>query len=114
MLPFDKPPLLNSSRLLLRSLAITDVEPVFTDYTNDPEVVRWLPWQRHHSMEETRALITRSLDAGAARSNYLLAIVRQGDEGRPIGLLNLGGGGHCVSLEFGLMRHSWGVAMGRK
>jgi ribosomal-protein-alanine N-acetyltransferase len=108
MLAFEKPSALKSSRLLLRSPAITDAGPLFTDYTSDPQIVRWLPWQRHRSVEETSALITQSVDAGAARSNYLFAIVRQEDEATPLGLLNFGGNGHCVSLGFGLVRHSWG------
>jgi ribosomal-protein-alanine N-acetyltransferase len=108
MLPFDKPSALKSNRLLLRSPTVTDAGPLFAEYTSDPQIVRWLPWQRHRSVEETSALITQSVDAGAARSNYLFAIVRQEEEAMPLGLLNFGGSGHCVSLGFGLARHSWG------
>jgi ribosomal-protein-alanine N-acetyltransferase len=108
MLPFDKPTAFKSNRLALRPPAATDAGRLFTDYTSDPQIVRWLPWQRHRSVEETSALINQSAEADAARSSYLFAIVSQEDQATPLGLLNFGGNGHCVSLGFGLVRYSWG------
>jgi RimJ/RimL family protein N-acetyltransferase len=108
MLPFDRPSVIESDRLVLRAPTITDAGPLFAVYTSDLNVVRWLPWRRHGSVEETNALIVQSINAAAARSNYLFVIARREEEAKPLGLLNLGGGGHSVSLGFGLAQHSWG------
>lgn len=114
MLPFDRPPAIKSDRLLLRPPAIADAGPLFADYTSDPHVTRWLPWRRHSSVEETNALIAQSADAAASRSNYLFVIVRQEEDTRPLGLLNLGGGGHSVSVGYGLARRSWGLGYAKE
>lgn len=114
MLPFDNPSALKSDRLLLRPPTISDAGPLFANYTSDPHVVRWLPWRRHNSVQETRALITQSISAGEVRSNYLLIIVSQDEVAMPLGLLNFSGSGHSVSLGFGLARHSWGRGYGKE
>ncbi len=114
MLPFDRPSALKTNPLLLRAPTMTDAGPLFADYTSDPQIVRWLPWRRHSSVEETSALITQSVNATAARNNYLFAIVRQEEEATPLGLLNFGGSGHSVSFGFGLARHSWEEAMRKR
>ena len=40
----EQHPQFKTERLLLRKLALSDVEEIFTSYAQDPEVFRYLPW----------------------------------------------------------------------
>jgi [ribosomal protein S5]-alanine N-acetyltransferase len=93
---------------VLRAPTIADAGPLFADYTSDAHVVRWLPWRRHGSVDETNALIAQSIKVDVGRSNYLFTIVRREETAKPLGLLNLSGDGHSVSLGFGLAQHCCG------
>ncbi len=49
-----KTPVLETQRLLLRPLTAADAEAVFANWTSDPEVARFMRWERHQTVSETR------------------------------------------------------------
>jgi ribosomal-protein-alanine N-acetyltransferase len=63
-------PTVETPRVLLRKMALTDAPDVFA-YASDPEVTRYLPWDTHTSIAETMAHARRTLEqyvAGAGGS----------------------------------------------
>jgi len=49
-----KTPILETKRLVLRPLTITDAETVFTNWTSDPDVAKFMRWELHKNISETR------------------------------------------------------------
>src|SRR6516162_6351645 len=50
-----------TARLLLRPVAIKDVDAIFDSYAQDEEVVRYLIWRPHRSLSETQAYVERCI-----------------------------------------------------
>lgn len=61
-----------TQRLILRPAAMTDAQPIFDGYAQDPEVCRYLTWRPHASIEETEAYVKASLAATAPRTYVLV------------------------------------------
>jgi [ribosomal protein S5]-alanine N-acetyltransferase len=114
MLSFAMPSDLETERLALRAPDPADADRLFAHYTGDPEIVRYLPWQRHRAVEETRTLIEQCGEASAARIGHLLVMAQREQPDRAIGLLHFSGADHSVSLGFGLLRQHWGQGYGRE
>jgi RimJ/RimL family protein N-acetyltransferase len=112
MLSFAMPSGFETERLALRAPGPADAASLFTHYAGDAEIVRYLPWQRHRAVEETRTLIEQGAEASATRYGHLMVIAEREEPDRPIGLFHFGGGEHSVSLGFGLVRHHWGRGYG--
>ena len=47
-------PILETERLILRPLTVSDAETVFANWTSDPDVARFMRWERHKSISETQ------------------------------------------------------------
>lgn len=61
---FSDPPVLETQRLILRKLSLDDAKDVF-DYARDPEVIRYLPWTVHNSIEDTITYLNDILEKQA-------------------------------------------------
>ena len=49
---------LTTTRLILRPLQLTDAESMFLGWATDPEVVKYLSWKPHLSVDETKRIIS--------------------------------------------------------
>lgn len=49
-----KTPILETERLLLRPLTVDDAESAFANWTSDPDVAKFMRWELHKSISETR------------------------------------------------------------
>lgn len=49
-----KTPILETERLILRPLTVADAQEVFENWTSDPEVARFMRWERHADVSVTR------------------------------------------------------------
>ena len=61
---------LESDRLILRKFTLDDVEGVYKNYATDPECCKFLSWEVHNNMEETKTLLetwVNDYDNGALR-----------------------------------------------
>ncbi len=47
-----------TSRLILRPLQLADADQMFLSWATDPDVVRYLSWKPHLSVEETKRIIS--------------------------------------------------------
>ena len=54
------PERIETSRLCLRKPTLLDASEIFTRYSGDPEVTRFLGWPMHRSVEETQAFLSFS------------------------------------------------------
>ena len=54
------PEQLTTQRLLLRRPLASDAEAIFSRYSADPEVTRYLSWPRHTGLDDTQAFLTYS------------------------------------------------------
>ena len=48
---------LSTERLVLRKLVIDDVNSIFNNWANDPEVTKYMTWEAHKSIEETKQIL---------------------------------------------------------
>lgn len=48
---------LETSRLVLRPFRMEDAEDIFTMWANDDEVTKYLTWNSHKSVEDTKAIL---------------------------------------------------------
>lgn len=53
---FSRLPMLETPRLILRKMAMTDAQDMY-DYSSDPEVSRHVLWDAHRSVQESRAYL---------------------------------------------------------
>lgn len=49
-----KTPILETERLILRHLSIDDAETIYQNWTSDPEVAKFMRWELHKNVSETR------------------------------------------------------------
>lgn len=53
---------LETSRLVLRPFRMEDAEDIFTMWANDDEVTKYLTWNSHKSVEDTKAILISGLN----------------------------------------------------
>jgi ribosomal-protein-alanine N-acetyltransferase len=75
---------LETERLILRRFTLDDADAMFRNWCNDPEVTKFLMWQTHKNVEETRQIREEWVSAYEQPDNYQWAIVPK-DFGEPIG-----------------------------
>lgn len=80
---FSRLPVLQTPSLILRPMRMSDAEDIYS-YSSDPEVARYVLWDPHRSLRDTRAYIRymRSLYRNALPSSW--AVVLR-DTGRVVG-----------------------------
>ena len=66
---------IETRRLMLRPFTSEDGDAMFRNWTNDPEVTRYLTWQPHGSAEVSRELAARWAEGTAQPDFYQWAIV---------------------------------------
>ena len=49
---------IETERLILRPFREDDAEAIFFGWANDPEVTRYLTWNPHRSLEDTKAILS--------------------------------------------------------
>ena len=83
---------IETPRLLLRQLLPQDAEMMYTNWASDPEVTRWLRWEPHKNVAETRELLTAWATLYPNPDYYQWAIVEKAT-GQVFGSISL-----CNSL----------------
>jgi [ribosomal protein S5]-alanine N-acetyltransferase len=100
-----KPPeIFETKRLCLRPPTLEDAEAIFLGYAQDLEVVKYLIWRPHKSIQETRDFLTYCIGEWKKCSNFPYAILKKAD-GKLIGMVEIGGDG---GVGYVLARAHWG------
>ncbi len=84
---FSSPPVLETERLTLRPMRMRDARDIYA-YASDPEVARYVLWEPHASLADTRSYIRyiRSMYRRGLPSSWAVALR---DSGRVIGTVGL-------------------------
>ncbi len=107
-----KTPILESERIILRPLKVSDAEHIFKSWTSDPEVAKFMIWDLHKSVEDTIKWLN-SVEQGIDDENqYIWGFVL-----KETGKL-FGSGGityksehNCYELGYNIMKKYWGQGL---
>lgn len=104
-----KTPILESERLLLRPLTVEDAETIFESWARDEEVARYMRWNLHKNVDETKEWLVAEEAAVNENDNYTWGFVLK--ENRRL----IGSGGLVFSqahqmyeIGYNLARDCWG------
>ncbi|MFN8444038.1 MAG: GNAT family N-acetyltransferase [Caldilineaceae bacterium] len=100
------PPRIETERLLLRPPQMQDAESIYTTYAQDPEVVRYLPWLPHTTIETTRNFVQWSMDAWSGEHRFPWVITLKAKE-VVVGMVELRPHEFHASLGYVLARSYW-------
>jgi len=94
-----------TDRLTLRRFELSDAEIMFKNWTNDEEVTRYLRFQPHKDIDESRTIIQQWIDGYKDDSNYLWGICLK--SGELIGSIGM----YIAEIDF---KADIGYCIGRK
>lgn len=101
------PEQIRTKRLWLRAPMLADAKAIFQSYGSDPEATRFMPWEAHQTVEETRDYLQSRL--GGMRDgthHYWLMVSTVHDT--VIGMIGLVLDGTTAEVGFILARTEWG------
>ena len=101
------PEILHTDRLTLRRPVTSDATAIFEGYAQDAEVVRYLMWRPHASIEDTRAYLA-VVQARWDDGNELTWAITRRSEDRLIGMIAARPRGFKCDLGYVLARAYWG------
>lgn len=99
--------MLRSPRLALRTTTVADAEHLFREYTADVDVVRYLTWRPHASVDDTRAFLAAAAQRHATGDAYTW-VLELHEEPAPCGALNARPGPHGIEIGYVLSPRLWG------
>ena len=101
------PRTLKTPRLHLRKVKPTDADAIFREYAQDPEVTKYVSWQAHRSIDETREYVRTCLlawDTGKA----FHWVIEGRESGSLMGMIIARVNAEKWELGFVLARCYWG------
>jgi [ribosomal protein S5]-alanine N-acetyltransferase len=106
---FDTHPILETERLRLRQLTMSDVDDLH-EYYSDPETAIYVPFTAFTSITKTEELIGRVTASFEQRESIMFGVERKSD-GKIMGITDiyrLSLQNHRMELGWGLARTYWG------
>ncbi len=100
---------LETERLILRKAKTSDAEKMFENWTGDPEVTKYLTWNRHQGIEDSKAYI-HYLQENYSQPDFYQWIIEFKDNGEPIGNIIVGRvleNIRCVHIGYCIGRKWW-------
>ena len=102
---------LETDRLLLRPFSVDDAEAMYNGWASDPEVTKYLTWNTHQSVDDTRAVLQKWVAEYRKPERLNFAIVLK-SENRLIGGIDVvgyrGGVNGTPVIGYNLSRAYWG------
>ena len=102
---------METKRLVLRPYVIEDADAMFRNWANDPQVTKYLSWEPHKDVEETKQILEGWIKSYESKDFYTWAIARKEDEGNVIGSISvpqLNQKAGRVTVGYCLGRNWWG------
>ena len=102
---------METKRLVLRPFVIEDAGAMFRNWANDPQVTRFLSWEPHKDVEETKKILEGWIASYESKDFYTWAIAWREDEGNVIGSIavpQLNQKAGRVTVGYCLGRKWWG------
>jgi [ribosomal protein S5]-alanine N-acetyltransferase len=97
---------LHSARLFFRPPRRSDAAAIFESYASDPEVVRYLSWPAHESVEDTEKFMAESKKMWDSKSGYPWLLLHR-ETGDLIGMIAM----HLdeqINIGYVIARPHWG------
>ena len=66
---------LETERLILRKIVKEDTEDIFNNWAKDPEVVRYLTWTNHKTVEDTKLIVDKWLEDYQSEDTYRWIVI---------------------------------------
>lgn len=101
------PYVIQTERLFLRQPVASDAPAIFDGYARDPDVVRYLTWRPHRSIDETFAFLDRLNEAWSLGTERTWALTLPGED-RVIGMIGLRPHGYKADFGYVLAKPYWG------
>ncbi|WP_171070191.1 GNAT family N-acetyltransferase [Methylobacterium terricola] len=98
---------LATARLVLRPAQPADAAALFSAYTADPQVARFMIWRPHRAVEETQAYLRACAEQWAAGTCFT-DLLEEADRAGPIGAIALRPAGTSADFGYVLARAAWG------
>lgn len=101
---------LETERLILRKFVMDDAEAMFNNWTNDEEVAKYMRWNAHKTVDETKKVLQSRMEKYNSPSTYHWAIVLK-DTGILVGnivLISANEHDMCGEAAYCLSRAYWG------
>ncbi len=101
---------IGTQRLSLRRFALSDAEPMFRHWANDPEVTRYMTWRPHGDIEVSKGVVNQWVNEYETKSVYNWAIGLK-ELGEPIGgisVVNLDEANVCCEVGYCISKAYWG------
>jgi len=101
-------PTLESNRILLRPLSIKDAETAFANWTNDPDVAKYMNWDLHESLKDTLEWLTLEEANISTDTNYTWGFELK-DSGTLFGSggINYNSDYQLFELGYNIMKKYW-------
>ncbi len=105
---FSRLPVLESDRLILRSVRRQDAKDIFA-YASDPEVARYVLWEPHRSLADTRSYIRyiRALYRRGFPASWAVALRESGRVIGTIGFMWYSGASCSAEVGYSFSREFW-------
>ena len=102
-------PTLETPRILLRPTKISDAQAIFTNWTSDPDVAKFMRWSTHSSIDETITWLTAS-EKNIESPNVFDWLFVLKETGRPFGSGGVFYNSTHDMFELGycMMKAAWG------
>jgi ribosomal-protein-alanine N-acetyltransferase len=101
---------METARLLLRAITMEDAQDMFDNWASDPEVARYVTWQAHRSLEDTRTVLAR-WEAEYERDDCFRWCIVPKAACYPVGMIDvvsLKPRFQCAEIGYVLSRKWWG------
>lgn len=107
-----RPPLLTTERVLLRGWEPSDEAAIF-EYASDPEVARFMAWDRHRSREEAKFFLNVIVAQSYEKRQLNYALCRRDEPQRALGGIGLEMSSDPRVMELGYVLHraAWGQGL---
>ncbi len=107
---FSSLPVLETERLTLRSMRMRDARDIYA-YASDPEVARYVLWEPHASLADTRSYIRyiRSMYRRGLPSSWAVALRDSGRVIGTVGLMWYSDQNRSAEVGYSFSRENWNL-----
>ncbi|MCL1990863.1 MAG: GNAT family N-acetyltransferase [Defluviitaleaceae bacterium] len=93
---------IETKRLSLRPFTTDDANSMYNNWANNPEVTKYLSWEFHENIDETKQLLMNWISEYKNMAYYQWAIVMKEESNEPVGSISVVGKNDLVkSLAIG-------------
>jgi len=98
---------IETERCVLRKVSIEDAQAIFVSYAQDDEIVQYLSWSTHQSIDDTIAFMYRCIDRWGIWEAYTYVIIHK-ESNMLIGSFDFRPMDTWASFGYVLAKNRWG------